>query len=217
MAGAPLDDPDGPPRARTTRLAGLLGIRRAGREPAQTRTGQPLRPLTVPNLVGYLRLGLTAIFLALALPSDDGRVTGATICFGVAAASDYLDGLLARATGQYSRLGALMDPFIDRVLVVSGALVTWKFELLPRWALAVLVARELFMLAVVTVGLRKGLDIQINWVGRLSVWLTMSGVCGAMIADIWPAEALLYAGIAGALAASALYLRDGARALRRAG
>jgi cardiolipin synthase len=193
----------------------VLGIRRTAREPAETRTGQPLRPLTVPNMVGYLRLGLTGIFLAVALPSDDGRVTAATVCFGIAAASDYLDGLLARMTGQYSRLGALMDPFIDRVLIVSGVLVTWKFELLPRWALAVLAARELFMLGIVAIGLRKGVDIEINWVGRLSVWLTMSGVGGAMIGDLWLADALLYAGIAGALLASALYVRDGLRALRR--
>jgi cardiolipin synthase (CMP-forming) len=211
VAGTPLERKR--ERART-RLASLLGIRRADHEPAETRTGQPLHPLTVPNLVGYLRLALAVAFLAIALPSDDGRVTAATICFGVAAASDYLDGLLARMTGQYSRLGALMDPFIDRVLILSGALVTWKFELLPRWALALLAARELFMIAFVSFGLRKGLDIEINWVGRLSVWLTMSGVGGAMIGDIWLAEALLYVGIAGALLASALYLRDGVRALR---
>jgi cardiolipin synthase len=209
VAGTPVERE----RART-RLASLLGIRRAADEPAETRTGQPLRPVTIPNLVGYLRLALAGTFIAIALPSDDGRVAAATVCFGVAAASDYLDGLLARMTGQYSRLGALMDPLIDRVLVLSGALVTWKFELLPRWALAVLAARELFMVAFVTFGLRKGLDIEINWVGRLSVWLTMSGVGGAMIGDIWLAEALLYVGIAGALLASALYLRDGLRELR---
>ena len=43
-------------------------------EPAATRAGQPLRPLTLPNLIGYARLGLLAVFLAIALPSEDGRV-----------------------------------------------------------------------------------------------------------------------------------------------
>ncbi len=50
-------------------------------------------------------------------------------------------------TRQYSRLGALMDPVTDRLLVVSGVVVCWRFQLLPRWALAVLAARELSMLA----------------------------------------------------------------------
>src|SRR3954451_24224704 len=86
------------------------------------------------------------VFLVLALDSGDGRAGAATAIYGVIAGTDYLDGIAARVTGQYSRLGALMDPLVDRLLVVSGAVVCWKFELLPRWALAVLAARELFML-----------------------------------------------------------------------
>ena len=195
-------------------LGRLLGLRRSDREPEPTRAGQPLRPLTVPNLVGYVRLGLIAAFTAIALPSNDGRVAVATVFFGVAAGLDYLDGFLARLTGQYSRLGALMDPFVDRVLVVCGVVVCWHFELLPRWALAVLAARELFMLGVVGVALRKGLDIEINWTGRVAVWPTMSAIGLTLIAENWPAEVCLYVGLAGAIAASALYVRDGVRALR---
>jgi cardiolipin synthase (CMP-forming) len=198
----------------TRGLGRLLGLRR-GREPAQTRAGQPLRPLTVPNLVGYFRLALIAIFMVIALSSRDGRVTLATLCFTIAAVADYLDGLLARLTGQYSRLGALMDPFVDRVLVVGGVIVAWKFQLLPRWALAVLAAREVFMVATVGLALRKGLDIKINWTGRLAVFPTMSALGLALIAGGgWFTEVLLYVGLAGALAASVLYVRDGIRALR---
>jgi cardiolipin synthase len=153
--------------------------------------------------------------MVFALSSHDGRVTFATVCFTVAATADYLDGFLARLTGQYSRLGALMDPLVDRVLVVCGAIVIWKFDLLPRWALAVLAARELFMVAVVALALRKGLDIKINWAGRIAVFPTMSAIGLALIAgDVAFAEVLLYVGLAGALAASFLYVRDGIRALR---
>ena len=66
--------------------------------------------------------------------------------FAVIAWSDYFDGIAARVTGQYSRMGALLDPLVDRLLIIAGVIVCWKFELLPRWALAVLAARELFML-----------------------------------------------------------------------
>jgi cardiolipin synthase len=196
-------------------LGRLLGLRRGGDAPPATRAGQPLHPLTLPNLVGYLRIGLIAAFLAVALGSDDGRVTLATVCWVAAAASDYLDGLLARATGQYSRLGALMDPAVDRALILSGVIVDWKFELLPRWALAALAARELVMIALVLAALRSGLDIEINWVGRLAVWPTMMGVGGALITDWWAIEALLYAGIAGAMLASLLYVRAGLKSFSR--
>jgi cardiolipin synthase (CMP-forming) len=195
-------------------LGRLLGLRRGGPEPPATRAGQPLHPLTLPNLIGFLRIGFLIAFLALALSSDDGRVAIATVCFAIAAAADYLDGLIARLTGQYSRLGALMDPFIDRAVILSGALVDWKFELLPRGALAVLAVRELTMIVLVAGALRKGLDIEINWIGRLAVWPTMMGIGGALLIDSWVVEALLYVGIAGALAATALYVRSGLAALR---
>ena len=110
------------------------------------------------------------------MSSDDGREPFSTTCYVLAAASDYLDGIAARITGQYSRLGALMDPLIDRLVVISGVVVMWNFELLPRWALAVLVAREVYMLVVVAAGLRLGLDLHINWIGRIAVWPTMGAV-----------------------------------------
>jgi cardiolipin synthase (CMP-forming) len=201
-------------RERFERLRYLLGLKRGGPEPPETRAGQPLRPLTLPNLVSYLRICLLGVFLVVALPSDDGRVTGATICFALAAGGDYLDGLLARLTGQYSRLGTLMDPFVDRAVIVGGALVAWKFELLPRWALGALAARELVMLVLVGLALRMGLDIKINWIGRIAVWPAMGSVGLTLIADVWLAEALLYVGLAGALAASVLYVRDGLRELK---
>jgi CDP-diacylglycerol--glycerol-3-phosphate 3-phosphatidyltransferase len=192
----------------------LLGLKRTGLEPAETRAGQPLRPLTIPNLVTYLRIVTLGVFLVIALSSDDGRDTTATLCFVFAVGGDYLDGLLARLTGQYSRLGTLMDPFIDRAVIVAGAIVAWKFELLPRWALAVLAARELLMLVLVSLGMRRGLDIKINWIGRVAVWPAMGAIGLTLIADVWLAEALLYVGLAGVLAASALYVRDGLQELR---
>ena len=133
-----------------------MGIDRSGGPPPETRAGAPLRPFTVPNLISYVRLALLPVFVAVALSSDDGRDTlPALIYFGVAW-GDQLDGLAARVTGQYSRLGALLDPLTDRALVISGVIVCWHFELLPRWALAVLVAREVFMLVLTQFALRRG-------------------------------------------------------------
>jgi cardiolipin synthase (CMP-forming) len=193
----------------------VIGLDRSGPPPAATRRGEPLRPWTLPNAIGFARLALVPVFLVLALSSDDGRTAAATVVFSVAAGSDYLDGFVARLTGQYSRLGTLLDPFVDRLVVVSGVIVAWKFELLPRWGLAVLALREVLVLAVTQAGLRRGLDIEINWVGRWAVWPTMFSIWLAMVSVTWVAEAIFFVGLAMTLAATALYVRDFGRALAR--
>jgi cardiolipin synthase len=195
----------------------LLGLDRSGPPPPETRAGEPLHPWTVPNLIGFTRIALIPVFLVLALDSGDGRIASASILYAVIGGTDYLDGMAARLTGQYSRLGTLLDPLTDRLLVVSGVVVCWHFELLPRWALGVLAARELLMLVVTQVGFRKGLDLEVKMIGRWAVWPTMFSMFLAMVSVTWVAEALLYLGLAMTLAATALYVRDGLDALRQQG
>jgi len=193
----------------------LVGLDRSGGPPPQTRRGEPLHPWTIPNAIGVARILLIPVFLVLALESGDGRDTAATILFAFVAASDWLDGMAARITGQYSRLGALLDPLTDRLLVISGAIVAWEFELLPRWALALLGVREAFMLVLTQLALRRGMDLNVNMLGRGAVWPVMGALGLAMITETWVSNALLYLGIAITLAATALYLQDGLQALRK--
>jgi cardiolipin synthase len=195
----------------------LVGLDRSGPKPRETRRGQPLRPLTIPNLVGYLRLAGIPVFLYLALSSDDGQTAAASILFLAVSAADYLDGFIARATGQYSRMGALLDPLVDRLTVLAGVVVTWKFELLPRWALAVLAVREIVTLILAQLALRRGVDLEINWVGRWSVWLTMGGIFLALATDAWVGPAMFLVGLAGSLLATALYLKSGLASARTRG
>jgi cardiolipin synthase len=192
----------------------LVGLDRSGGPPPGTRRGEALHPWTLPNAIGFVRLGLLPVFLVLALDSGDGRDTAANILFAVIAWSDQLDGMVARVTGQYSRLGALLDPLTDRLLVISGAIVAWEFELLPRWALLVLAAREALMLLLTQVALRRGIDLSVNMLGRWAVWPVMGALGLAMIVETWISDALLYFGIALTLAATVLYLQDGWRAVR---
>lgn len=192
----------------------LVGLDRSGGMPVESRSDQPWRPWTLPNAVGFVRIALIPVFLAIALSSDDGRDGLAFAVFAVIAWSDYLDGMLARITGQYSRLGALLDPLTDRLLVLSGAYVCWHFELLPRWALAVLAARELFMLILTQFALRRGVELSVNMLGRWAVWPTMSAIGIALIVETWLTDVLLYVGLAMTLGATVLYVQDGIRALR---
>ncbi|MGH2781878.1 MAG: CDP-alcohol phosphatidyltransferase family protein, partial [Thermoleophilaceae bacterium] len=211
MAKPPLTPEDG---RRTLGFRRIVGLDRSGGPPPQTLRGQALHPWTIPNAIGFVRLGLLPVFLVLGLGSGDGRDTAATILFAVIAWSDQLDGMAARLTGQYSRLGALLDPLTDRLLVICGAIVAWEFELLPRWALLVLAAREAFMLLLTQIALRRGMDLRVNMLGRWAVWPVMGALGLTMIVETWLSDALLLLGIVLTLAATVLYLQDGWRALR---
>ena len=207
MAEPPVDRP----RLTFRRLSGLD---RSGPPPPETLAGAPLHPWTIPNLIGYVRLALIPVFLVLALGSGDGKDPLAVVIYAVIGWSDYLDGIAARVTGQYSRLGTLLDPLVDRLLVLAGVFVCWHFELLPRWALALLAARELFVVVLVRWGQQHGIDLHVNWLGRAGVWPVMGALFFAMAGVEWLALACLYSGLLLVLASAAQYVRDGLRQYR---
>ncbi len=193
----------------------LSGLDRSGPPPPETRRDAPWRPWTVPNAIGYVRAALIPVFLVLALGSEQGTDALPAVLFAVIAWSDYLDGIAARVTGQYSKLGALLDPVIDRLLVVAGVVVVWSFATLPRWALAVLVAREVLQLLYGQYALRHGVDLKVNWPGRLAVTPIFSALFAALVGWRTLGEVLLYVGLVLAIWATALYVRDGVRQRRR--
>ena len=193
-----------------------FGLDRSGPPPRQTRPGEPLRPWTIPNAVGYARLAGLPIFLYLAFSSGDGRSAAAAAVFLAIAVGDYVDGFLARATGQYSRMGALLDPIVDRLTILSGAVVCWHFELLPRWALAVLAAREIVTLVLAQVALRRVGELQINWLGRMAIWPTMAAIFFSMISESVVWDGLLIFGVALGILGTIAYVRTGMREIATA-
>jgi CDP-diacylglycerol--glycerol-3-phosphate 3-phosphatidyltransferase len=193
-----------------------FGLDRSGPPPRQTRPGQPLRPWTIPNAVGYLRLAAIPVFLYLAFSSGDGRSAPAAVIFWLIAMGDYVDGFLARATGQYSRMGAILDPIVDRLTILSGVAVCWHFELLPRWALAVLVAREVITAVLAEVALRRIGELQINWLGRIAVVPVMASIFFAMVSDSWVWTAMLILGLVLGILGTIAYVRAGMRQLATA-
>jgi cardiolipin synthase len=207
-----VEDPGLKDERRRLTFRRLSGLDRSGPAPPQTLPGSPLNVWTIPNAIGFARLALIPVFLVVALGDDDGRTVAGAVIFGVIGWSDYADGIAARVTGQYSRLGALLDPLVDRMLVLAGVIVCWHFELLPRWALAVLAAREALMLVLTRAALRRGVALKINWWGRLGVWPVMSAPFFAMVGAQGVAEGCLYVGMFMVMMATAFYVRDGLQA-----
>jgi cardiolipin synthase len=195
----------GKPRLTFRRLSGLD---RSGGPPPETQAGAPLRPWTIPNAIGYVRFACLIAFVIVALDDPDGEGWTQFALFAVVAWGDYADGMAARITGQYSRLGALMDPVLDRALVIAGVVVAYESELLPRWALLVLVAREALMLAVGPWYVKRFGELRITMLGRWAVWPTMSALALCLVGADPVDEILLYIGVAMTLGATLQYARQ---------
>ena len=206
--GRPRAVGESPVERRRLSFGRLVGVDRSGPPPPQTLPGAPLNLWTIPNAIGMVRLGLLPIFLVVSFSSDSGIGVWPAVLFGVAGWTDYFDGIAARVTGQYSRFGTLLDPVVDRLLVLCGVIACWYHDLLPRWALAILVARELFMLIAGRYALRRGIEIRVNMVGRLAIWPVLSALEFAFCGLETLSTVLFYIGLAMTLVATAMYVRD---------
>ena len=172
-----------PPLSRLSRRK-LLGLDRSGGPPAETLRQQPLNPWTLPNLVGFIRLALIPVFLALALSSGDGREGEAALVYAIIGGSDYLDGMLARITGQYSRLGALLDPAADRLYIVSTLVALALRDIVPMWVVVLLVGRELVLGVALLVLRHYGYPpLQVHYVGKAATLLLLYAFPTLLLAD----------------------------------
>jgi cardiolipin synthase len=111
------------------------------------------RVLTVPNVLSLLRLVLVPVFAWFILGGYDGL---ALTVLAVSGVTDYLDGALARRWGQVSRVGQLLDPFADRLYILSTLLgLGWR-EVIPWWLVVLIVGRDVLLTLTLPVLARHG-------------------------------------------------------------
>src|SRR5215210_1001386 len=159
------------------------------------------RVFTVPNALSLLRLFMVPVVVALLLARAD--VLGAAF-FLLAAATDFLDGRLARRAGP-TRLGQILDPLADRLMLSSVAVVLAVRGLLPVWAVAILVGRDLLAL----VGsLVVGSKIRVNWVGKAATAVLMGADALVVVNPGVVGETIFYAGFGLSIVAGLMYVRS---------
>ena len=107
------------------------------------------RSLTIPNAISVLRLVVVAVALVVLFRYRERVAAG--ILLGVAGATDFLDGYVARRIGQVSKLGKILDPTIDRMVLTSSIIAIVVYGAVPWWIAAIVLARELFISVVALV------------------------------------------------------------------
>lgn len=135
--------------------------------------------LTVPNVISFVRLCTVPVFLTLLLTGHD---IPATVLFALAAGTDWVDGQIARRTNTVSKLGQLLDPTVDRVLMVSGVLSLYAVGRLPLWVIMVVVIRDLFLLAGGAYLLKRWrIRVAVVYSGKVATTLLFVGFAGLLL------------------------------------
>jgi cardiolipin synthase len=140
----------------------------AGKQAQQAHQDPQQRTLTIPNAISFTRLAGVPVFLWLVLgvrtPAADWWAVGLLLAAG---ASDWLDGKIARALHQQSRLGELLDPAADRLYIVSTIVALAVRAIIGWWLVAVLAARELVLGIVLLALRRRGYGpLQVSFAGK---------------------------------------------------
>lgn len=130
------------------------------------------RILTIPNILSFMRLLGVPVFLWLILvPEADGW---AAVLLVVSGATDWLDGKIARATGQISRLGQLLDPLADRLYIAATLVGLAIREIVPWWLVILLLSRDLVLAIVLAALKRRGITgLPVHFLGKAATFFLL--------------------------------------------
>ena len=171
----------------------------------------------LPNALTLARLVLIPVFVALMVDAGDAHSWPAGIVFGVAGITDQVDGFLARRWRVESRFGKIADPLADRLMIDAAVILLVAYGRLPWAGLVVIAARDLLLLVGWRVLAPRGVDLDVNLLGKAATWLLYAAIGFRIVTHdhtSWPLW-LFWFGIAGAVAAAMFYVRDAWKEVRR--
>jgi CDP-diacylglycerol--glycerol-3-phosphate 3-phosphatidyltransferase len=152
-------------------------------------------PLNVPNVLTVLRILLVPVLVVVLLRETPGGDVLAAVVFALASATDWVDGYLARARGDVTTFGKLMDPIADKLLVIAALVSLVSLDRLAAWVAMVIIAREL----AVTVARAQASSViaAAGW-GKVKTTVQVVAIFFLIALDPAPAwvDALVYAAVA---------------------
>jgi CDP-diacylglycerol--glycerol-3-phosphate 3-phosphatidyltransferase len=171
----------------------------------------------IPNALTIGRLALIPIFVVLMVQAGHEPSWPAGIVFGIAGITDQVDGFLARRWHVESRFGKIADPLADRLMIDAAVILLVAYGRLPWAGLVIIVGRDVLLLAGSTFLDPRGLDVEVNAVGKAATWILYAAIAFRIVtepASKWPLY-LFWAGLALALVAGVFYARSARRELSR--
>lgn len=130
---------------------------------------------TVANVITVLRLLLIPFFFSVVLSDREHADVLAFALFAGAAATDWLDGMIARRTGTVTTIGKVIDPLVDRLLLAAGVIGLYLIERVPLWLVAVLVARDAYLLWGAYRLEKHGERLPVTYIGKATTAVLLTG------------------------------------------
>jgi len=131
--------------------------------------------LTVPNALSFARIAGIPVFCWLT-SREDTRLLGILV-FAVVVGTDWIDGYVARRTGQVSELGRILDPVADRLAIAAGLITFALVGIVPFWAALLVLVRDVAVLlggAVLLWG--RDLRIDVRGIGKVATFSVMASI-----------------------------------------
>ena len=132
--------------------------------------------LNVPNVLTLLRILLIPVFIILFVNPTPDQSLAAAIIFAVAAVTDMLDGYIARRTGQVTKLGKLLDPIADKLLVLSALILLMNVERVSALVVLLIVGRELAVTGIRAIAAGEGMIIPAETTGKYKMALQVVAI-----------------------------------------
>ena len=170
----------------------------------------------VPNALTIARFAAIPVFAWLYLAAGDGPAWGAGIFFAAAAATDQIDGFLARRWEVQSAFGKVADPLADRLMIGTAVVLLWATGRLPLVAALVVLGRDLALVLGYKLLAPRGLELEVTFLGKLATWVLYASLALTMVTrqgTDWPVW-LFWIGVALALVAAAQYILKARREVR---
>ena len=171
----------------------------------------------LPNALTLGRLALIPVFVAFMIEAGDAPTWRAGSVFCVAGITDQVDGFLARLWHAESRFGKFADPLADRLMIDAAVILLFAYDRMPWAGLAVIIARDAVLLAGSGVLAPRGVDVDVNLLGKTATWILYFAILGRIVLErstTWPVD-LFWAGLALAVLASVFYVRAAWGGLKR--
>lgn len=171
----------------------------------------------IPNSLTLARLLAIPVFVVLAADADRGKSIPAAILFAAAAATDQLDGWLARRWHAESRFGAVADPLADRLMIDAAVVMLWWDGRVPLVGMLLGLGRDLLLVGGYKLAVRLGYRLSVHWLGKAGTWILYAALALMMVTGpsrSWPLW-LYWLGLALALAAGAVYVARAIEVARR--